>query len=91
MPDKADLRVSIDADVKAALDALAKETRRAPGAIVEQALRLVLDPLPVLVQAQALLAAYRQERVILSDKINLLADTLIDRLRADEGEAQAAE
>lgn len=84
---KAELRVSLNADVKAGLDALAKATGRVPGTIVEQALRLVLDPLPALTEARALLAAYRQERVVLADKLDLIADAVVDHLRASDPQA----
>lgn len=86
MAAKADLRVSIDADVKAGLDALAKATGRQPGAVVESALRLILDPLPALAKAQALLSAHEQRWVIMGDKLDLIADTIIDRHRAEDGE-----
>jgi hypothetical protein len=85
-----ELRVTIDQDVKAGLDALAKATGRQPGAIVEQALRLLLDPVPVLTEARALLVAHQQERIILADKIDLIADALMDRLRASDRAEQDA-
>ena len=86
MPAKTELRLLIDGDLKAGLDALAKVTGRQPGAVVESALRLILDPVPALAKAQALLAANQQQWVIMSDKLDLIADTIIDRHRAEDGE-----
>jgi predicted transcriptional regulator len=89
MPAKADLRVSIDAGVKARLDTLAEASGCHPGVIVEQALRLILDPLPALVQAQALLAAYQQRAVIIEDHIRLIADYIVDAHRAAGASGEA--
>lgn len=86
MATKADLRVSIPSDVKAGLDALARATGRQPGDIVAQALCLILDPLPALVQAQRTLAAYEQRTASIEDQLRVVADYCVDARRAQGGE-----
>lgn len=81
---KADLRVTIPDDLKRGLDALAKATGRTQGAIIEQALRLVLDPLPALARAQALLAAQERQATETADRIRVIADYIIDAHRQTE-------
>lgn len=86
---KSELRVSIDPAVKAGLDALAKATGRQPGAVVESALRLILDPLPAFAQAQALLAAHQQRTMALEDQVRVIADYIVDARRASDARTES--
>lgn len=86
---KSELRVSIDPAVKAGLDALAKVTGRQPGAVVESALRLILDPLPAFAQAQALLAAHQQRTTALEDQVRVIADYIVDARRASDARTES--
>ena len=84
MTTKADLRVTISADIKGALDALAKATGRQPGQVVEQALRLILDPYPALVMAQRTLATHQQRTAKLEDQIRVISDYVVDARRGEQ-------
>jgi len=80
---KADLRVTISEDLKRALDALSKATGQPQGHLVEKSLRLLLDPYPALVLAQKTLASHQQRTMKLEDKINLIADYVVDMRRTE--------
>ncbi len=89
---KVEIRYAIDPDIKAGLDSLAKATGRKPSDVLEQALRLVLDPLPALIHAQQLLAAFQAQVVEVRDQVNVIADYCVDshRTRAAKDNLLAA-
>lgn len=78
------LQDTVDAGLIEGVDALAKATGRRRAEVIEQALRLILDPLPALVQAQATLAAYQQRTTMLEDRIKVIADYVVDASRERE-------
>lgn len=81
---KSELRVSLDGDVKASLDALARASGRTQADIVEQALRILLDPLPVLVTAAKAVAAYQAQAESTAQQIRVIADYVVDAHRASD-------
>ena len=89
MTERINARYTIDADLVAGVEAAAKASGRRPAQVVEQALRLALDPLPVLLEARQTLAAYKAEaeayRKMVREtqaQINVLADYIVDAHRA---------
>jgi hypothetical protein len=84
-----ELKMSIDADLANALDGLSAASGRSKPSLVEDALRLVLDPLASLRSAaetvavhKALLDGYDQRIAAVEDAVLFLADVHADFLRA---------
>ena len=75
------LKDTVDAGLVEAVDALAQATGRRRGEIIEQALRLILDPLPALMHARETVTAYRQEMQVVRDQIQVVADYVVDATR----------
>jgi hypothetical protein len=85
----AELRVAIDPGVLAALRAMADAAGRPPAKIVEDALRLTLDPLSALKSARDTVASYRTllqafetRQSATEDDIRVIADFVCDAMRA---------
>ena len=81
MPSTTRLQDYLDADLVDGLDALAKATGRKRSVILEQAIRLILDPLPALMLAQETLAAFQSRATATDDKIAVIADYVTDHYR----------
>ena len=79
----------IDSGLVDGLDALAKATGRKRSAILEQAIRLILDPLPALMLAQETLAAYQARATATDDKLAVIADYVADHYRLGADPAKA--
>lgn len=84
----AELRAVVDANLLAALRGLAEASGRHPAAIVEDALKLVLDPLASLRGAAETVAAYRAildaceiRQSATEDSIRVIADFVCDAMR----------
>jgi hypothetical protein len=75
-------RVRLPAELWAALDAIATVRGLLPGAVLEEAARAYVDPLPAIDKAARVIADLASEHAALAEKIDLMflatADNVID-------------
>ena len=78
------LQDTVDSALVDGIEALAKATGRRRGEVLEQAMRLLLDPVPMLLRAQDTVAAYQQRMKALEDQVRVIADYVVDVSRERE-------
>lgn len=75
-------QIRLDADLASWLEAQAEATGRSQADIIEDALRLLRDPLPALHAARQLLGEYQSRAVVIQDQLQVIADYIVDAHRA---------
>ena len=81
MASKADTRVTLTQETKDFVDAIAKLRKCSASDVIEQALRLVAAPLPPLLLAGQLLAAYQAQVTEVRDQVSVIAEYVVDAHR----------
>lgn len=90
---RTNLNIAMDADLAIALKQMALASGRHQNAVIEDALKIVLDPMATLKTASetvqvllAVLEAFEQRQSSIEDQIRVLADFVADAVRASATE-----
>jgi len=80
------LQDSVNANLVEGLDALAQATGRRRAELLEEAIRILLNPLPTLTRAAEMAEQAQQRQRAVEDQIRVVADFVVDATRSREGE-----
>jgi hypothetical protein len=81
MASKQDTRVTLTQETYAFVGAIAKLRKCSVSDVIEQALQLVADPLPPLLLAQQLIAAFQAQVTEVRDQVAVIAEYVVDAHR----------
>lgn len=80
------LQDTVDAALVEGLEALAKAQGRKRAELLEDAIRILLSPLPALMRAAEVVDQAQQRQRAVEDQIRVVADFVVDATRSREGE-----
>lgn len=78
------VRYSLDTGIIDAIETLATAQGKKPGEVIENAIKLVLDPLPFMQNAADLVAAIKERADQTDENIQVIADAIVDGMRTND-------